>query len=186
MNSSKQPSVEGMKILVAVTGGIGAYKICSLVSRLVQSGAEVQVAMTEMGARFVGPLTFEALTGKRVILSTHGEGGDSMEHIQAARWAEVLLVAPCTANTMAKLAQGLADDVVSTMSLAFKGTQILAPAMNPEMWSKPSTLRNKAQLMEDGFVVLDPESGPMACGDVGVGRVPTESVLLDALVQFRS
>jgi|SaaInlStandDraft_1057018.scaffolds.fasta_scaffold02602_10 phosphopantothenoylcysteine decarboxylase / phosphopantothenate---cysteine ligase len=178
--------LDSLKVLVAVTGGIGAYKICSLVSRLVQSGAEVQVAMTEMGTRFVGSLTFEALTGKRVILDTDGEGGDAMEHIQAARWAEVMLVAPCTANTMAKIAHGIGDDVVSTLSLAFKGKQILAPAMNPEMWQKPSTLRNRDQLIADGFVVIDPAEGLMACGDTGVGRLPEEEVLLKALSDTRS
>lgn len=177
--------LEGLKLLVSVTGGIGAYKICSLVSQLVQMDVEVQVAMTDMATRFVGPLTFEALTGKRVILDTHGQGVDAMEHIQSARWAEMLLVAPCTANMMAKLSHGIGDDVVSTLSLAFRGKQILSPAMNPEMWQKPVTLRNRDQLVKDGFVVIEPEEGPMACGDVGVGRLPDEQVLIETIANCR-
>ena len=169
------------RILIGVSGGIAAYKICGLVSSLVQSGAQVQVAMSTMATRFVGPLSFAALTGRNVLLDTEGHGDHAMEHIASARWAEVFLLAPCTANQLGKLAHGLADDLLSTVSLAFAGPQILAPAMNPEMWAKKSVLRNVETLRADGFNVIEPESGLMACGDTGIGRLPSEDVLLRAL-----
>ena len=184
-SSQQHESIDwkGRRMLIAVCGGISAYKVCGLVSTLSQRGAEVRVAMTSMATRFVGPLSFEALCGHPVLLEVEGHGERTMEHIESARWAEVLLVAPCTANMLAKLAMGLGDDVVSTLSLAFAGPQVLAPAMNPVMWSKPSLQRNLMTLTEDGFVVIPPEEGLMACGDTGVGRLPTESVLLDALAR---
>lgn len=172
---------KGRRILIGVSGGIAAYKICGLVSTLVQSGAQVQVAMSAMATRFVGPLSFSALTGRNVLLDIEGQAEHAMEHITAARWAEVFLLAPCTANQLGKLSNGLADDILSTLSLAFAGPQVLAPAMNPEMWAKKSVLRNVEVLRADGFIVIAPEAGLMACGDTGVGRLPNESVLLEAL-----
>ena len=169
------------RILIGVSGGIAAYKICALVSALVQRGAQVQVAMSAMATRFVGPLSFSALTGRRVLLDIEGQGEHAMEHIASARWAEVFLLAPCTANQLGKLSNGLADDLLSTLSLAFAGPQVLAPAMNPEMWAKKSVLRNVEVLRADGFSVIEPEAGLMACGDTGVGRLPNERVLLAAL-----
>jgi phosphopantothenoylcysteine decarboxylase/phosphopantothenate--cysteine ligase len=174
-------SFTGRRVLIAVCGGISAYKICGLVSTLTQQGAEVRVAMTSMATRFVGPLSFEALCGHPVILEVEGQGERAMEHIESARWAEVLLVAPCTADMLAKLAMGLGDDIISALSLAFAGPQVLAPAMNPVMWAKPSLQRNIKTLSQDGFTVIPPEEGLMACGDTGVGRLPNEDVLLNAL-----
>jgi phosphopantothenoylcysteine synthetase/decarboxylase len=171
------------RILIGVSGGIAAYKICGLVSTLVQAGAEVQVAMSDMATRFVGPLSFAALSGRRVLLDVEGNEEHAMEHIASARWAEVFMLAPCTANQLGKLANGLGDDLLSTLSLAFSGPQILAPAMNPEMWAKKSVLRNVDTLRQDGFTVIEPEAGLMACGDTGVGRLPSEEVLLTVLKQ---
>jgi phosphopantothenoylcysteine decarboxylase/phosphopantothenate--cysteine ligase len=174
-------NLAGRRVLIAVCGGISAYKVCGLVSTLTQQGANVRVAMTSMATRFVGPLSFEALCGHPVLLEVEGQGDHAMEHIESARWAEVFLIAPCTANMLAKLALGLGDDVISTLSLAFAGPQVLAPAMNPVMWSKPSLKRNIKTLTQDGFTVIEPEEGLMACGDTGVGRLPSETVLLKAL-----
>lgn len=175
--------LRGRRVVIALSGGISAYKICGLVSTLVQAGVEVRVVMTEMATRFVGPLSFEALTGQTVIVDVDGHGAESMEHIHAAKWGECFLLAPCTANMLAKLSLGLADEVVSTISLAFVGPQVLAPAMNPEMWKKASVRRNVEQLREDGFKVVEPAEGYMACGDTGVGRLPSEETLIEALVE---
>jgi phosphopantothenoylcysteine decarboxylase/phosphopantothenate--cysteine ligase len=139
--------------------------------------------MTQMATRFVGPLSFEALCRHPVLLDVEGEGSQAMEHIEAARWADIMLIAPCTANMLGKLSAGLADDVISTMSMAFDGPQLLAPAMNPVMWSKPSLKRNLEILRGDGYILIEPAEGFMACGDTGVGRLPEEEVLVAALLK---
>ena len=160
------------EILLGVTGGIAAYKAADLASKLVQAGASVSVVMTRSAEQFIGRTTFEALTGRPVHRDMfqpqeHPQG----EHIGLARRAELMIVAPATADYLAKVAHGLADDLLSTLALTIAGPALLAPAMNTEMWNKPSVQRNVAQLREDGFHIIEPGSGWLSCGQVGAGRM---------------
>ena len=173
--------VQGREILIGVTGGIAAYKTAALVSQLVQSGAGVSVVMTRSAAKLVGPKTFEALSGRPVRVGVFGPGGHP--HIEAARTAEILCVAPATANILAKAAWGLADDLLSTVLLAFTGPVILAPAMNCEMWRKPAVRRNVAQLQADGAVFVDPEEGYLSCGEMGAGRMASPEKIFQAIAE---
>jgi phosphopantothenoylcysteine decarboxylase/phosphopantothenate--cysteine ligase len=161
--------MRGRSLVIGVTGGIAAYKTAALVSQLVQAGAEVRVVMTASAVQLVGPKTFEALTGRPVRTDLFGPGAHP--HIELADAAEVLCVAPATANLLAKAAWGLADDLLSTLLLSFHGPMILAPAMNSQMWNKPAVQRNVRQLRDDGFVLIDPEEGYLSCGTVGPGRM---------------
>lgn len=160
------------EILVGVTGGIAAYKTAALVSDLVQSGIGVTVVMTRSAAKFVGPATFRALTGRPVATRAFEDDDHPLgPHIELARKAELLCVAPATANFLAKAACGLADDLLSTMLLSFTGPVLLAPAMNREMWMKPAVQRNVAQLRDDGFEFVGPGDGWQSCRERGVGRM---------------
>ncbi|HPP54098.1 MAG TPA: flavoprotein [Thermoguttaceae bacterium] len=161
--------LQGREILIGVSGGIAAYKTAALVSRLVQAGAGVSVIMTRSATQLVAPKTFEALTGRRVRWKLFGPG--SHPHLDSANQAELLCIAPATANVLAKAAWGLADDLLSTVLLAFEGPVILAPAMNERMWKKPSVQRNVRQLEQDGFLLIGPEQGYLSCGMVGMGRM---------------
>ena len=158
------------EILIGVTAGIAAYKTCDLVSRLVKAGHGVTVVMTENAAHLVGPRTFQALTGRNVLVQMFSEES-AIPHIEPARAADLLCVAPATANFLAKAANGLADDLLSTLYLAFSGPVLLAPAMNSQMWAKPAVQRNVRQLAEDGVQFVGPVSGHLACGEDGVGRM---------------
>ena len=172
------------QLLVGITGGISAYKTAALVSRLVQAGAGVTVVMTESARRFVGPTTFEALTGRTVGTSMfehpeHPLGG----HISLADRAELMCVAPATANFLAKAAQGLADDLLSTLYLAFPGPVLLAPAMNTVMWNQPAVRRNIQQLRADGVRFVDPEEGWLSCRVQGAGRMAEPDTIFAAIEQ---
>lgn len=159
-------------ILLAVTGGIAAYKSAILVRRLREYGCDVRVVMTESAQQFISPLTFQALSGNPVhtaLLDADAEAG--MGHIELARWADLLLVAPASCNTLAKFAHGLADDLLSTLYLANKAPVWVAPAMNQQMWAATATQRNLQQLQQDGVHIIMPTAGEQACGDVGVGRM---------------
>jgi phosphopantothenoylcysteine decarboxylase/phosphopantothenate--cysteine ligase len=169
------------ELVLGVTGGIAAYKTAALVSQLVQAGAGVTVVMTESATRLVGPKTFEALTGRPVRLETFGLGAHP--HIELAEAAELLCVAPATANLLAKAAHGLADDLLSTLLLAFHGPMILAPAMNSHMWEKPAVQRNVAQLRADGFLFVDPEEGYLSCRTVGPGRMASPEKIFQRIAQ---
>jgi len=171
--------MNGRELLIGVTGGIAAYKTAALVSRLVQAGAGVSVVMTESATRLVGPKTFEALCGRPVGTDTWGPGAHP--HIELAQAAELLCVAPATANLLAKAACGLADDLLSTVLLSFDGPMILAPAMNNHMWEKPSVQRNVQQLRADGFLLVDPEEGYLSCGTVAVGRMASPEKLFQVI-----
>ena len=171
--------MKGREVLIGVTGGIAAYKTAALVSQLVQAGAAVSVIMTESATRLVGPKTFEALTRRPVHVDTFGLGAHP--HIELAQQAEILCVAPATANLLAKAACGLADDLLSTVLLAFAGPAILAPAMNAEMWRKPAVQRNVAQLVADGFTMIDPEEGYLSCGMVGPGRMASPEKIFQVI-----
>ena len=168
----KEATIDGRELALGVTGGIAAYKAADLASKLVQAGAGVSVVMTRAAEKFIGPTTFEALTGRPVHrdmfdVQEHYQG----EHIGLARRAELLVVAPATANYLAKVAHGFADDLLSTLALTMTGPVLLAPAMNTEMWNKPAVQRNIARLREDGFQFVEPGNGWLSCGQVGPGRM---------------
>lgn len=165
-----------MKVLVGVTGGIAAYKAAELVRLLKKQGADVRVVMTQSATEFVTPLTFQALSNHAVhteLLDADVE--NAMGHIELARWAEVLVIAPATANTIAKLSHGLADDLLSTLALVVTCPIYIAPAMNQAMWHNTATQANITVLKARGIKIIEPESGEQACGDVGVGRLAEPS-----------
>lgn len=173
---------QNREILIGVTGGIAAYKTADLTSKLVQAGASVTVAMTEAAKKFVGPTTFEALTNRPVYQNLfepveHPQG----EHIGLARRADLYLIAPATADFLGKAAHGLANDLVSTLVLTVTCPVFVAPAMNTEMWSKPSVQRNIRQLKEDGLKFVEPGSGWLSCGQVGAGRMAEPAEILERL-----
>lgn len=172
-------------IIIGVTGGIAAYKACTLVSRLAQAGAQVTVLMTESAARFVGPITFQALSGNHVYTSPwdHVQSQDP-QHVALARGARAIVVAPCSMNCLAKLANGLADDVVTLALSANDRTAtpaLLAPAMNSSMWSQPSTQRNIETLRNDGYRIIGPDEGWQACRTSGQGRMSEPDAIFDSL-----
>ncbi|QEG34797.1 flavoprotein [Bythopirellula goksoeyrii] len=160
------------EIVVGVSGGIAAYKTAALVSDLVQSGVGVTVVMTRAAQKFVGPATFQALTGRRVLTRTFDRHDFPLgPHIELARQANLLCVAPATAHLMAQAAHGLADDLLSTLILSFTGPIVLAPAMNCEMWEKAAVQRNVEQLRSDGFHLVGPNEGWLSCRQKGMGRM---------------
>jgi len=177
----------GKRVVLGVTGGVAAYKAAELVRLLVKAGAEVDVALTSAGAQFVGAATFQALTGRKVWQALWDERMDSgMAHIDLSRGAAALLVAPATADFIAKLAHGFADDLLSTLCLARDCPLLVAPAMNRQMWDNPAMQRNVAQLRADGVNILGPAHGEQACGEVGDGRMLEAAELfadLDAALQ---
>ena len=176
MKNSKQ-------ILLGISGGIAAYKACELVRLFKKQGHSVTVAMSQAASEFVSPLTFQALSGNPVLAETHGgeSGGNGMAHINLTRQADVFLIAPATANTLAKIAQGIADNLLTNLAAARKCPLVVAPAMNVEMWWNPANQRNIAQLQADGVTVLQPNVGEQACGEVGVGRMLEAAELAELL-----
>jgi len=183
---SLAPAVGDRRIIVAVTAGIAAYKTAYLVSRLAQAGAQVTVCMTESATRFVTSLTFQALSGNPVYTSAwdHVESSDP-QHISTATSAHAAIVAPCTMDCMAKLTNGITDDIVTLVLSAIDRTKtpvLLAPAMNDAMWRQPSTQRNAAQLATDGFTLVGPGKGWQACRTVGTGRMAEPAEITVALV----
>jgi phosphopantothenoylcysteine decarboxylase / phosphopantothenate---cysteine ligase len=175
--------VRGQRVAVLVSGGIAAYKVADVVSRLVQAGCEVRVAMTAAATRFVGPATFHGLTGRPVQTDLFAPEGPPEPHVELGDWARVVLVAPATADLVARLAGGHADDLVAATVLAARCPVVVAPAMNDAMWAKPAVAQNVAALRTQGFTVVEPESGHLASGHVGAGRLPGAGVLLAALAQ---
>ena len=177
--------LSGKRIVLGVTGGIAAYKSAELVRLLVKQGAEVHVAMTEAGTRFVTPVTFQALSGHTVFTDQwDARMTNNMPHIDLTRGADALLIAPASADFMAKLAHGLADDLLSTLTLARDCPLLLAPAMNRQMWQNPATQRNVATLRADGVTLLGPASGEQACGETGAGRMLEAAEILADLIAF--
>jgi phosphopantothenoylcysteine decarboxylase/phosphopantothenate--cysteine ligase len=177
-----------MKVLLGVTGGIAAYKACELVRRLREGGHEVQVVMTDAARRFVTPMTFEVLSGRPVGTSLWEGADPSIEHIRLARWPDVIAIAPATANTLARLAHGAADDLLSTVVLASRADVpvVLAPAMNTAMWENPLVQRNLEILAGLGggrrFRCVPPAEKQLACGEVGPGALAEEARILQAIV----
>lgn len=177
--------VKGRRVIVGVTGGVAAYKSAMIVSRLAQAGAQVTVCMTEGAARFVTPLTFQALSGRVVYTGVweHLESQDP-QHISLARSADAVVVAPCTMDCLARLATGRADDVVTLLLSAVDRSRtpvLLAPSMNEVMWGQPATRRNIQTLEADGFRMVGPAEGWQACRAVGVGRMSEPEEILAAL-----
>ncbi|WP_410211957.1 bifunctional phosphopantothenoylcysteine decarboxylase/phosphopantothenate--cysteine ligase CoaBC [Aquirhabdus sp.] len=180
---SPQPSEPSKNILLGVTGGIAAYKSAVLVRRLKDAGFAVRVIMTAGAQAFVTPLTFQALSGEPVhtsLLDPEAEAG--MGHIQLARWADLVLVAPASANAIARIAAGAADDLLTTVILATAAPVLISPAMNQQMWQNSFVQRNLKTLRDYGIRVVDPNSGSQACGDIGAGRMPEPEELV-VLVQ---
>jgi len=173
------------RILLGVTGGIAAYKAAELTRLLRRAGADVRVVMTRSAQDFVGALTFQALSGNRVhteLLDAEAEA--SMGHIELARWAEAVVIAPASADTLARLAQGRADDLLTTLCLATEAPVAVAPAMNHIMWANPATRDNMAVLHGRGVTVLGPASGDQACGETGPGRMREPAELLDDIAEL--
>lgn len=176
-----------MRVLLGVTGGIAAYKAAELARRLMERGFTVQVVMTRSAQEFVRPLTFAALTAQKVITDLFESGSaedtlaSSIEHIRAGQDADVLVVAPATADTLAKLAHGIADDFLTTCYLAFTGPVVLAPAMNVNMWQHPATVQNMETLRRRGHLIVEPEEGELACGMVGPGRLADPERIAEAV-----
>lgn len=162
-------------ILLGVGGSVAVYKACDLASKLTQSGHVVRTVLTRRASELVSPQLFEAVTREHAYVSEWGPGRKAaMDHIDLAKWGDLLLVAPCSADLAARLAHGLADDLVTTVALAFPTTKprLVCPAMNPTMLANPAVKRNLAQLAADGWRAMPPGSGATACGDVGLGRLP--------------
>jgi len=174
-------------ILLGITGGIAAYKAAELVRLLVKQGLEVQVVMTQSACQFITPTTMQALSGKPVLTDLWNQDtGNGMAHINLARAADAIVIAPASANFIAKLVHGAADDLLSTICLARGECPLLvAPAMNVEMWQNPATQRNIAQLQRDGIAVLGPDSGDQACGETGMGRMLEPAMLLQDILASR-
>ena len=173
--------LSGQKIVLAVTGSIAAYKSCELLRLLIKRGAEVSVIMTEAAQRFVTPLSFQALGAKKVYTGDWVDSTTAIPHIEATKEASLLLVAPATANILAKAAQGLADDLLSAAILAARCPVAYAPAMNTFMWHNQATQRNVTQLTQDGAIFLGPDSGEQACGDIGSGRMLEPEDIIELL-----
>jgi len=173
------------RVLLGVTGGIAAYKVAELARLLIRNNVEVQVAMTEAATRFVTPATFQALTGKPVVTDLWDPSfPNHMAHIELSRGADAIVVAPASADFLAKLAHGLADDLLSTACIARNCPLLVAPAMNVEMWENAATQRNVAALRGDGVKVLGPAAGDQACGEVGMGRMLEPEELLQSVLDF--
>ena len=171
--------LHGKTILLGVTGGIAAYKAAALTSSLVKLGAHVDVVMTQNATQFISPLTFEQLSGNRVAVDTFDRNfPHAVEHISLADSADVVLIAPATANVCAKLAHGIADDMLTTTVLACRCPKLIAPAMNTNMYENPVTQDNLDTLRRYGWQVIEPASGRLACGSVGKGKLPEPEVLL--------
>ena len=194
---NRLPAIEtgynrAMRVTVGVSGGIAAYKAAELVRALQRQALEVHVVMTAAACKFIQPLTFAALTGHKVITSLWDETGtgetayrheqNGIEHIGEAQWADALVVAPATANILAKFAHGIADDFLSTMYLATQAPVLVAPAMNVNMWDHPATQANLEILRQRGVRVVEPGTGELACGMVGAGRMAEPEAIADAVL----
>ena len=176
--------LQGQRVLLCVCGGIAAYKAADLVRRLREAGAEVRVAMTDNAQRFVGAQTFQALSGEPVRSTLwDAQAEAAMGHIELARWAQRVVIAPATANTLAKLAHGFADDLVSTLYLASTAPLTACPAMNHVMWKHPATQANMALLRARGVQVIGPDDGPLAEGESGPGRMAEPPAIVMALAE---
>ena len=181
--SNNSMQLEGKTILLGITGGIAAYKSCNIVRLLQKRGAHVKVVMSEHATEFVGPLTFRALTNEPVAVGLFDNPSDPIHHISLAQEPDLVVVAPATANIIAKMANGIADDLISTTLLATPRLIVIAPAMNNGMWKAPATQSNMATLRERGVHVVGPGSGYLACGDVDTGRMSEPEDIVEAVCE---
>ncbi|ABE75895.1 bifunctional phosphopantothenoylcysteine decarboxylase/phosphopantothenate--cysteine ligase CoaBC [Psychrobacter cryohalolentis] len=174
-------------ILLAITGGIAAYKSAVFARLLIKAGFEVRVVMTSGAQAFITPLTLQALTGNEVHISLLDEKAEAgMGHIELAKWADLMVIAPASANTLARLAMGMADDLLTTVCLATTAPVIIAPAMNQQMWAHPAVHLNVQTLRDMNYQIIAPASGEQACGDVGAGRLPEPEQLLEEILLFQA
>ncbi len=173
----------GLRIALLVSGGIAAYKVVDLASALVQARCEVRVAMTQSATRFVGPPTFQGVTGRAPLTGLWAADGAPEPHVELGDWAQLILIAPATANLIGRIAQGRSDDIVSATLLAARAPVLLAPAMNDAMWSKPAVQDNLGTLRRRGVAVVDPESGHLASGHAGTGRLAPAAAIFEAMVR---
>ena len=174
--------MQGKRILLIIGGGIAAYKSCELVRLIRKSGMPVRCVLTKGGAQFVTPLSLAALSEDKVYTDLFDLKDEAeMGHIQLSRQADLVVVAPATADLMAKMAQGICDDLATTLLLATDKPVLAAPAMNVRMWQHPATRRNVVTLRHDGVTILEPDEGPMACGEFGAGRLPEPEAILAAI-----
>ncbi|HKB18036.1 MAG TPA: bifunctional phosphopantothenoylcysteine decarboxylase/phosphopantothenate--cysteine ligase CoaBC [Candidatus Dormibacteraeota bacterium] len=174
--------LRGLRIALLVSGGIAAYKVVDLASALAQAGCEVRVAMTPSAMRFVGPPSFQGVTGNPVLIGMWAATGSPEPHVFLGDWAQLIMVAPATANVIGRIAGGRSDDVVTATLLAARCPVVVAPAMNDAMWTKPAVQENVATLRHRGFTVVEPETGHLASGHTGAGRLASSSTLLVAMV----
>ena len=181
--SNNSMQLEGKTILLGITGGIAAYKSCNIVRLLQKRGARVKVVMSEHANEFVGPLTFRALTNEPVAVGLFDDPSDPIHHISLAQEPDLVVVAPATANIIAKMANGIADDLISTTLLATPRPIVIAPAMNNVMWKAPATQANMATLRDRGVHVVGPGSGYLACGDVDTGRMSEPEDIVEAVCE---
>ena len=176
--------LKGKTVVLAVTGSIAAYKIANLASMLSKLHAEIHVLMTENATNFINPITFERLTGNKCLIDTFDRNFQySVEHVSLAKKADVVLVAPASANVIGKIANGIADDMLTTTVMACTCHKIISPAMNTNMFNNPIVQDNLAKLERFGMEVIQPETGLLACKDVGAGKLPSENVLLDYILK---
>jgi phosphopantothenoylcysteine decarboxylase/phosphopantothenate--cysteine ligase len=175
-------ALRGARVLLAVSGGIACYKAVELARLLVKAGATVQALMTEAAQRFVGPATFATVTHRSVPTDVF-DSPELVLHVRLSRWADAIVVAPATANTIAKAAHGIADDLVTNVLLNATAPMVIAPAMHTEMWEHPATQANVQTLRERGATIVEPEQGELAAGDEGVGRLAEHAAILDAIVE---
>ncbi len=175
--------LKGARIALLIAGGIAAYKIVDLASALTQAGAEVRVAMTASATRFVGAASFQGVTGKPVLTGLWSGDGPPEPHVFLGDWAQVSLLAPATANVISRAAKGQSDDIVTATLLAARGPVVVAPAMNDAMWAKPAVQENLAALKTRGMIVVEPESGHLASGHVGTGRLARSARLMEAMAE---
>lgn len=179
---SEAPSLDGYELLVGVCGGIAAYKVCEVVSTLAQRGAGVTVAMTASAMQFVGVTTFQALTGRRVLTSLwHEDAASEVAHIALTDFADLVLIAPATANIVGKFAGGIADEIVSTLVIGSACPVVLAPAMNNRMWTNQAVVDNVETLKKRSYRIIDPVEGWLACRSVGKGRMAEPSDIVEAI-----
>ncbi len=182
--ATRMCNLQGKTVLIGVTGGIAAYKAAALVSSLVKLSCHVEVILTENATQFITPLTFEQLTGNRAMVDTFDRNfSHQVEHVSLAHRADLVMVAPATANVCAKLAHGLADDMLTTTVLACGCPKLIAPAMNTGMYQNPVTQDNLETLRRYGWEVISPATGRLACGDVGAGKLPEPPVLLEHILR---
>src|SRR5438132_53957 len=174
--------LRGLRIGLLISGGIAAYKVVDLASALTQAGSEVRVAMTPAATRFVGPPTFQGVTGRSVLTGLWPADGVAEPHVFLGDWAQVILVAPATANVLGRIAGGRSDDIVTATLLAARCPVIVAPAMNDAMWAKKAVQENLTTLRRRGVTIVEPESGHLASGHVGTGRLAGAAAIFNAMV----